>query len=207
MKCKSCTEEIPSKFAHAISVNICPLCGKEIMDTKLQSILNDLSNIFNESKDYMKEIEDWLASNFQLKKFDPNEMPANFSSTVVKPGKGVAVLRRDEDDQGDDVGDDTEMSVFAKRAGVKKPKAVKKAVDFIKNGTGAADPEDFVGEDDESGMIVDMPVSKAPLSSNEKYEMENMFDTDNSKLEQMMELEKLKRLRNNPGGTSFGREG
>src|ERR1700722_3546425 len=84
MRCKSCKEDVPPKFAHAISVNVCPLCGQEIMVAQLQKILNDLKNVMNETKEYSEEVADWLFSNYGLKKWEPPTDMIPVSSTLMK---------------------------------------------------------------------------------------------------------------------------
>lgn len=74
MRCKSCKEDVPPKFTHALSVNICPLCGQEIMEIKLQNILGELKIALCDAKEYMDEVEDWLHSNFSLKKVGSNQI-------------------------------------------------------------------------------------------------------------------------------------
>ncbi len=68
MQCKSCQQEVLSKFTHAIMTNICPFCGSEIMDPDLQKVLNSLKDVMNEgkSKKYLYQIFDWLHSNYEL---------------------------------------------------------------------------------------------------------------------------------------------
>lgn len=66
MLCKSCKGEVPPKFAHAILVNICPLCGSEIMDAELQVAFKDLKNSMAAAEMYPTEIFDWLKSNYNL---------------------------------------------------------------------------------------------------------------------------------------------
>src|SRR5271170_5480410 len=75
MKCKSCEEVVPSKFAHAIKQNECPLCGGEIMPVQLQNILSSLKTLMEEAKDkYMDEVKDWLASNYSLGTVNKNNI-------------------------------------------------------------------------------------------------------------------------------------
>lgn len=66
MKCKSCTNDVPPKFSHAIKTNICPFCGEEIMDSELQSALADLQVAMEASEQYQEEIHDWLKCNYGL---------------------------------------------------------------------------------------------------------------------------------------------
>lgn len=75
MKCNSCSEEVPSKFAHAIATNVCPLCGQQIMEPALQKVLNSLRDAMLAaiSDDYQQEAFDWLSSNFNLLSKDSDE--------------------------------------------------------------------------------------------------------------------------------------
>jgi hypothetical protein len=66
MKCKSCQEEVSSKFAYALSTNACPFCGQEIIDEELKDALNNLREAMTVVDTYPVEIFDWLKSNFGL---------------------------------------------------------------------------------------------------------------------------------------------
>lgn len=216
MKCKSCQEDVPPKFTHAFAVNICPLCGQEIMDTKLQTILGELKSALGDAKDYMEAVEDWLLSNYSLKKIKPNEvlvdkiklqtleqksanahsfgqLPGNSPAAHVPSGPGAMVNRREDSD--DVIVDEKPTSIFHQRAGVINQK---KALDFIKGktSTGAADPSEFEGVDEEYGEM-DEPATgnQNPLSVNEQRAMANIFKgNDLGSTSQELELQKLKRL-------------
>jgi len=202
MKCKDCSNEIPAKFAHAMSVNICPYCGKEIMDTKLQKILNDLKSVMDDTKEYSDEVSDWLLSNYGLKKFDPKQEQAAPivqgdapQQTETKPHSMPRPIRRAED--GDDIeientATPVEQSIFARRAGVKPITSVKDIINKIQNG-GAAPASAFQGEDDEYGNVnvEDHGPQLLPLNQGSKNELMSIFREDDAKIS---ELEKLKRL-------------
>lgn len=66
MRCISCQEDVPTKFSHAISVNICPFCGSPIMDAALQIALKELKSAMLNTESYAVEIFDWLKSNYNL---------------------------------------------------------------------------------------------------------------------------------------------
>lgn len=66
MQCKSCQGDVPPKFSHAISVNICPLCGNEIMEPELQIAFASLKEAMAAATKYPTEIFDWLKSNYSL---------------------------------------------------------------------------------------------------------------------------------------------
>jgi hypothetical protein len=206
MKCKSCKEDVPPKFVHAISVNVCPLCGREIMDSELQSILNDLKTIMDKASGYTSEVADWLFSNYGLKKWDPKEAAkeAYFSGGIeptvghpksqpAPPGQNRApvLVHRSEDEDMEVESPGEDVSVFAKRAGL-KPSNFKKVIANIQN-AGAADPSEFQGVDDEYGEInVADEEPSAPLDSRGKKEIMAIFKEDGAK---SLELEKLKKLR------------
>lgn len=206
MQCKSCNDQVPAKFAHSIAVNICPLCGGEIMPIKLKNILAELKVALGDAKDYMDEVEDWLYSNFSLKKLTTDQMVVDKSvfdalehksitqTSVPAHGSPFMVNRR-EDVSGDVVVDEKPASIFHKRAGVINPK---KAIDFIKGRTssGAADPSEFQGVDDEYGEMNDsIGTNLNPLNMNEQKAMANMFaGNDLGNTSQELELQKLKRL-------------
>jgi hypothetical protein len=194
MKCQTCKEEISPKFSHAISTNVCPFCGKEIMTKELQNILGELKIVFDDAKDYMTEVEGWLSSNFSFKRVKDSEViiekaeldklkeQSKSREILLNPGKKIKVNRNEEDSE------ETETTIFSKRAGVLNHK---KAVDFIK---GAANPEEFSGVDDEYGDV-SIDENVPPLNDNEQNEMANLFRQDNLAKVQELELQKLKRLR------------
>jgi hypothetical protein len=224
MKCKSCKEDVPPKFAHAIATNMCPLCGQEIMDAKLQNILGELKIALGDAKDYMAEVEDWLFSNFSLRKIKENEIVVDkeanekskmqFENIQTEKTKrhvgnpGVMVNRNEQDEQVEDdiVVEDKPSTVFAKRAGVHN---VKRAVDFIKGrSTGAADPSEFQGVDEEYGDIVEDHKDLNPLNNSERNQMANIFRNEDSKVLDELEMQKLKRLQSQGainGGSGFFR--
>lgn len=206
MLCKSCKNDVPPKFAHAFTVNICPLCGGEIMPLKLKNILGELKVALGDAKEYMDEVEDWLFSNFGLKKIKPNEVvvdknqlkaprPETVETHSHAHNPGTMVNRRDDDEQSEDVViDEKPSTVFAKRAGVIHPKS---ALDFIKGRTsvGAADPSEFQGVDEEYGDMSLGDEGLNPLSSTERHQMGNIFKgVDLSDTSHELELQKLKKL-------------
>jgi hypothetical protein len=208
MKCRSCKEDVPPKFAHALSVNVCPLCGQEIMVAQLQKILNDLKNIMNETKEYSEEVSDWLFSNYGLKKWEPQtELPISSTyvkyppvDTIVPPHNKPNAIRRAESDievvdvpnenTGTPIGN---VSLFAKRAGVKPAMSYKDVISKIQ-GAGAADPSEFKGEDDEYGAFNggDEVIPQTLFDPHSQNELISIFENQDSKV---LELEKLKRLR------------
>jgi hypothetical protein len=199
MHCQTCKEEVPSKFAHAIRTNTCPFCGDLIMSEKLQIVLADLKVALDDAKEFPAEVEDFLLSNYSLKKFDPNEIisqpnttinrDGSFSLVNPKPGSKPIAVRR----AGDTLEEDSNMTDFARRAGVKTN--LKRVVEDIQ---GAASPDEFIGQDTEYGAMID-DSNIAPLDQRGANELQGLFDENNP----ILELEKLKRLRN--AGMSDGK--
>lgn len=186
MQCKSCNEDVPSKFTHAISINVCPLCGGEIVPIFLKEILNKLQSVLTEAKEYMLDIEDWLLTNYKLHRIADDEvvvkkedLPANLDPSMRpqgKSGKGISVHRSDDDDGEDvEVDDAKPLNQFAKRAGVSPKMTSQKALEFIK---GKAEQDNdpnvlaqaFLKNDNETDVS---PMENVPLSKNELSDMED----------------------------------
>lgn len=201
MKCRSCEEVVDAKFKHALLTNVCPLCGSDIMDKKLQNVIAELKIAFDDAKEYMEEVEDWLFSNFSFKRLKEDEVVVNkdqIKGFKTGMGKGVSV-NRSGDDNNENAEGSEEQTIFAKRAGV----SVKKAVDFIKGrSSGAADPSEFVGVDDEYGEVNNIEENNAPLNKNELNKVANLFGGEDDNLSQELELQKLKKMRMQVGGAS-----
>lgn len=202
MNCRSCKENVPPKFAHSISTNVCPLCGQEIMDPKLQNIFGELKIVLEDAKDYMVEVEDWLFSNFSLKKIAENEVVVD-KNMIRQPGKSSPLMRSDHENSDNVEIEERPMTEFAKRAGIHK---VKKAIDYIKGSSGAADISEFQGVD-EYGESFNPEDSGPPLHGNEHLQMENLFPND---VPSQVELEKLKKMKSqysfNNGAGKFRRD-
>jgi Zn-finger nucleic acid-binding protein len=204
MLCNTCKEDVSSKFAHALSVNICPMCGGSIIDEKLKSILNDLKIIMEDAKNYPEQVADWLFSNYQFKKFDPNEAPIQFNSSGTTPAhrSPITVSRSAEDVLKPEKMVPT--SVFQTRAGTNK---IKRAVDIIRGGSsgGAAPMSEFIGTDPE---YADEPAFDdsgiAPLDGKGANDLQNIFSNPPSS--QDMEIQRLKKLRASAGGGTFRRD-
>jgi hypothetical protein len=48
MKCVTCQTEINPKWKHAIDINVCPFCGKNIMEEHLKNCLVSLAAAMEE---------------------------------------------------------------------------------------------------------------------------------------------------------------
>lgn len=73
MKCISCETEINPKWAHAIDMNVCPFCGKHIMEEHLKNLFATLRETMDDLQKYPEQLNDWMLSNHSYIKTDsPN---------------------------------------------------------------------------------------------------------------------------------------
>lgn len=63
MKCISCSVEINPKWTHAIDMNVCPFCGKHIMEEHLKNLFATLRNTMASLSEYQDQLNDWMLSN------------------------------------------------------------------------------------------------------------------------------------------------
>lgn len=63
MKCVSCETEINPKWKHAIDINVCPFCGKHIMEEHLKNCVTALAAAMEAMSKYPEQLDDWLLSN------------------------------------------------------------------------------------------------------------------------------------------------
>lgn len=68
MKCQHCDAEIKPEYVHAISSNICPGCGSEIMNNDSFSLLNELSSAMERMPNDPQGLAGWLLSNYHFSK-------------------------------------------------------------------------------------------------------------------------------------------
>lgn len=201
MKCKSCSELIPPKFAHSIKTNICPFCGEGIMDELLQKVLTNLQIIMKEAEPFMIEVEEWFAANYSFCKGNKSSNlhaeigDDDFSEEAIRKQAEIAKATAD----------------FQKRSGVKTSN-MKALVEKIQSGKGAAHPSEFIGVDEDYGEIdmSDEP-SSAPLSQKDALAMMQAMNQgksdDDDPVKNYYEIEKLKKLQRQPpsGAGKFSR--
>ena len=70
MKCISCDVEINPQWAHAIDINVCPFCGKHIMEEHLKNLFGTLRETMNALSTYPDQVNDWMLSNHNYIKAD-----------------------------------------------------------------------------------------------------------------------------------------
>lgn len=73
MKCESCSVEINPQWKHAIESNVCPFCGKAVMEEHLKNLLASLGETMGKLQAYPDQLDDWMLSNHTYIKTDsPN---------------------------------------------------------------------------------------------------------------------------------------
>lgn len=68
MKCMSCGAPISPEFKSAISNNICPACGGEIMNEATLDLLDDLKEALQSMPNDPEGLAGWLLSNYEMRK-------------------------------------------------------------------------------------------------------------------------------------------
>lgn len=167
MKCKSCQGEVPPKFAHAIAVNCCPLCGEEIMEEELQKTLVYLKGAMALLEKYPAEILDWLESNYNLVSIDDakvrfkeivevvKEVPV-FREVVAEKKPAPSVTEVDEKGnqvKGETLLDATQTNKFFKNAEAAKIVERNQELRDMVNQIKKKGSEALVSEDGSSGAI------------------------------------------------------
>jgi len=82
MKCISCEVIINPQWAHAIDINVCPFCGKHIMEEHLKNLFATLRQTMEALQAYPDQLNDWMLSNHSyiktnspdISKYMPAEM-------------------------------------------------------------------------------------------------------------------------------------
>jgi hypothetical protein len=74
MKCLSCESEINPKWTFAISENICPMCGKPILEEHLKNLLASLRETMDAMAAYPDQLNDWMLSNHSYIKTDAENL-------------------------------------------------------------------------------------------------------------------------------------
>lgn len=73
MKCMSCEVEINPQWKHAVEKNVCPFCGKDIMQEHLKNLFSSLRETMEQLQEYPDQLNDWMLSNHDyIKTNSPN---------------------------------------------------------------------------------------------------------------------------------------
>src|ERR1700677_4568820 len=89
MECISCKLEINPQWAHAIDMNICPYCGKPIMDEHLKNLFATLRATMEHLQTYPDQLNDWMLSNHNYIKTDSDKLITYVSKDIIADLKKV----------------------------------------------------------------------------------------------------------------------
>ena len=121
MKCVSCETEINPKWKHAIDMNVCPFCGKHIMEEHLKNCLTTLAAAMDSMLKYPEQLDDWMLSNHGYIKTDsPNlrlflpkeaikEMSKELNDAEFQEKKKSIVRIKTQDGDGNIIEQDVEV--------------------------------------------------------------------------------------------------
>lgn len=145
MKCLSCERNIDPQCSHAIDANVCPYCGKNIMEEHLKNLLVTLKSTMDSLANYPDQLNDWLLSNYNYIKTDSPQLYNYASKKAVKDVTKDNVTATIEEGTVEKKSEDR-TAVFFKRAEVKntvdKTEHLKKMAEQIKQ-AGAGSAEDW----------------------------------------------------------------
>lgn len=85
MKCMSCQVEINPQWRHAIDINVCPFCGKGIMEEHLKNLFSTLRETMESLKEYPDQLNDWMLSNHNYIKTDSKQLSQYLPKQARKP--------------------------------------------------------------------------------------------------------------------------
>lgn len=214
MRCQTCSEDISSKFAAAISKNSCPYCGESIISEELQNVLAELHTVFAIATEFPDEVAEYLKDNHSLIKLADNQVVVGKEewevyqkkASFISSGKGQVVKRSGDGEDGEMMANaDTGKTLFSQRAGVKIP--TKSALDYIKGGSaGAAPMSAFNMKEDEHGNIIEGDdggesggeiENVQPLNNRDIRSMDDLFapNPEEDRLVKLLELEKRRAAR------------
>jgi len=84
MKCISCEIEINPQWTHAIDMNVCPFCGKHIMEEHLKNLFGTLRETMEELSGYSNQLNDWMLSNHSYIKTDSPDIGKYMPKEMLK---------------------------------------------------------------------------------------------------------------------------
>jgi hypothetical protein len=84
MKCISCELDINPQWKHAIDMNVCPFCGKHIMEEHLKNLLTQLRATMEELQKYPDQLDDFLISNYNYIKTDSPDLKSFLPKEAIK---------------------------------------------------------------------------------------------------------------------------
>jgi hypothetical protein len=89
MRCMNCGANIPPEWINAIQSNLCPGCGKEIMNSQTQDLLKELTDAMQKMPNDPAGVAGWLLSNYRFQKVGEAQPVEKFHR---QGGSGVVSL-------------------------------------------------------------------------------------------------------------------
>lgn len=150
MKCNSCSTDIPPAWKAAISSNKCPACGGEIMNTPMQTLLEEIREALIQMPADPEGLAGWLLSNYQLIKIGTGEPVQEFYGAkpqrqrILAPGMegsalASAMSKEDELRNGGMKIHDNKLQQFYANAGYKPKKSYEELLRQIQDNGGGLD--------------------------------------------------------------------
>lgn len=93
MKCISCEIDINPQWKYAIDMNVCPFCGKHIMEERLKNLFTSLRETMDALQKYHNQLDDWMLSNHNYIKADSPDIIKYVPTDLLKE------LKKIEDDK------------------------------------------------------------------------------------------------------------
>ena len=210
MKCISCKIDVPAQWTAALNSNICPSCGKNIMDEVSKNLLAELRTAMTKMPNDPEGLAGWLLSNYKLRKIGSAE-PVEFHRPVESKQEETEHATTEEKNIVEDpmvkeklIAQKDKNTKFFKRAGV-DPIQMKAAADEIKKASltnEAVDINEIQYEDDMVEDIVESPMSKIPLKKSEMNHIGDIFEASLPPSNATIRLQELQRLQMQQDGTA-----
>lgn len=89
MQCISCKVEINPQWTHAIDMNVCPFCGKHIMDEHLKNLFSSLRETMEKLLEYPDQLNDWMLSNHNYIRTDSEKLISYVSKDILADLKKI----------------------------------------------------------------------------------------------------------------------
>jgi DNA polymerase I-like protein with 3'-5' exonuclease and polymerase domains len=101
--------EINPQWRHAVEANVCPFCGKAVMDEHLKNLLATLAETMDKLQTYSTQLDDWMLSNHSYIKTSAPDLVKYLPEDLLKSAAKV-----DDDFQKRKVDQDKKFTVKVK---------------------------------------------------------------------------------------------
>lgn len=192
----NCKADVPPQFVAAIKNNSCPGCGEAIFNEETQTLLSELRDAMTKMPNDAEGLAGWLITNYQLTKIGDLQPTQQFYKKIEKDDSETLTekpkkkympkpISRSEDN-GESSVSEAETTDFMRRTGI-QPKSSK---DLQSAASQIINMDDIITIDDKED--IDMNEDVMPLENSEINDVSDIFNEPPS---QILELERLKRLR------------